>query len=46
MFEAPSRDDITRVVVDAAAVRGEDKPRIVTLDGAVINLAESISPAA
>ena len=46
MFEAPSRDDITSVVVDAAAIRGEDKPRIVTRDGAVINLTESISPAA
>ena len=46
MFEAPSRDDITQVVVNADAIRGNEKPRIVTRDGAVISLSEAISPAA
>ncbi|MXV94252.1 MAG: ATP-dependent Clp protease ATP-binding subunit ClpX [Chloroflexi bacterium] len=46
MFEAPSRDDISKVVVNAAVIRGEDKPHIITRDGAVLSLSEAISPAA
>ena len=46
MFEVPSRDDIGKVVVNAAVIRGEDKPHIVTRDGSVISLSEAISPAA
>lgn len=46
MFEAPSRDDISQVVVNAAAIRGDAKPHIVTRDGTVISLSEAISPAA
>ena len=46
MFEAPSRDDILKVVVTDAVIRGEEKPRLVLRDGAVISLSEAISPAA
>ena len=46
MFEAPSRDDISRVVVTDTVIRGEDKPGIVLRDGEVIDLADAISPAA
>ena len=31
MFEVPSREDITRVVVTESAVRGDAKPQIVTI---------------
>lgn len=30
MFEIPSRDEITKVVVDAEAIRGEARPRILS----------------
>ncbi len=46
MYEAPSRDDITKVVVGAAVIRGEDRPRLFTRDGSVIKLSDKISPAA
>ena len=46
MFEVPSRDDIKKVVITAAAVRGEDKPRTLTTDGQAAALTDSIHPAA
>ena len=46
MFEVPSRDDIKKVVITAAAVRGEDKPRTLTTDGQATALSDSIHPAA
>ncbi len=46
MFEAPSREEISRVVIDAAVIRGEDKPRTFTRDGSDIDLSDEIHPAA
>ncbi|MCY3867427.1 MAG: ATP-dependent Clp protease ATP-binding subunit ClpX [Chloroflexi bacterium] len=46
MFEAPSRQDITKVVIDESIIRGEEKPRIHTSDGRVITLSDSIDSAA
>ena len=46
MFEVPSRDDITKVVISEAVVRGEEKPRTFSRDGHVITLTEKIHPAA
>lgn len=46
MFEVPSRQDITQVVITENAVRGDEKPRIVTIDGQVISLSDQIPPAA
>ena len=46
MFEVPSRDDITKVVISENVIRGEEKPRIFTRDGRVITLSDKINPAA
>ena len=46
MFEAPSRAEITRVVISDAVVRGERKPSVFTRDGDLVDLSEKISPAA
>ena len=46
MFEVPSREDITQVVVNDAVIRGEEKPRILTGDGSVLNLSGEIDSAA
>ncbi len=46
MFEAPSRSDITKVVIGEAVIRGESKPRIFTSDGRVISLSDAIDSAA
>ena len=46
MFEAPSRKEITRVVISDGVIRGEEKPRILTRDGSVINLSGEIHSAA
>ena len=46
MFEVPSREDITRVVVTESAVRGDAKPQIVTTDGEIISLSDKMPPAA
>ena len=46
MFEAPSRQDITKVVIDESIIRGEEKPRIYTSDGSVIGLSDAIDSAA
>jgi len=46
MFEVPSRDDIGKVVISATALRGQEKPRIITRDGDVIALNNEITPAA
>ena len=46
MFEVPSRDDVTKVVISEGVIRGEEKPRIFTSDGRVITLPEDIHPAA
>ena len=46
MFEVPSRDEITKVVIDDAVIRGEAKPRLFTRDGRVISLSDHIDPAA
>ena len=46
MFEVPSRDEITKVVIDDAVIRGEAKPRIFTRDGRVISLGDHVNPAA
>ncbi|TCI97436.1 ATP-dependent Clp protease ATP-binding subunit ClpX [Aeromicrobium sp. IC_218] len=32
MFEIPSREDVAKVVVDAASVRGEGEPTVITRD--------------
>ena len=46
MYEVPSRNDITKVVISERVVRGEEKPQIVASDGSVIALSEKIDPAA
>lgn len=46
MFEVPSREDIKRVVIGKEVIRGSEKPKIFTSDGAVITLSESIDSAA
>ena len=46
MFEVPSRDDITKVVISEAVVRGDEKPETFSRDGHVITLTEKIHPAA
>ena len=46
MFEAPSRDDINKVLVGEAVIRGEEKPRIFTSDGRLISLSDAIDSAA
>ena len=46
MFEAPSRKDITKVVIGETVIRGEDKPRILSSDGQVIAVSELIDSAA
>ena len=46
MFEVPSREDITRVVITESAVRGDAKPQIVTTDGEIISLSDKMPPAA
>ena len=46
MYEVPSRNDITKVVISERVVRGEEKPHIVASDGSVIALSEEIDPAA
>lgn len=46
MFEVPSRQDITKVVITESAVRGDDKPQIVTSDGEAISLSDKMPPAA
>ena len=48
MFEAPGRDDIQRIVVDEAAIHGNDKPRIYGDDEIVLEWGEdgSLHPAA
>ncbi len=38
MYEIPSHPEIRRVVVDAAAIRGESPPRLYDADGALILL--------
>ena len=46
MYEVPSRQDITKVVIDEFIIRGEEKPRIHTSDGRVISLSDAIDSAA
>ena len=46
MFEAPGRDEITKVTINEAVIRGTDKPRVQTRDGRVITLGERVDPAA
>ena len=46
MFEVPSRDDITKVVISDAVVRGQDNPQILSSDGALITLSDKMPPAA
>lgn len=46
MFEVPSRQDITKVVINESIIRGEEKPRIHTSDGRVITLSDAIDSAA
>ena len=46
MFEVPSRDDITKVVISENVIRGEETPCIFTRDGQVITLSDKINPAA
>ncbi|MCY4017830.1 MAG: ATP-dependent Clp protease ATP-binding subunit ClpX [Chloroflexi bacterium] len=46
MYEAPSRSDITKVIISESVVRGEVKPKIVASDGSVISLSDKIDPAA
>ena len=46
MFEVPGRDDIRKVVISGDAIRGEENPRIFTIDGQAVALSDSIHPAA
>ncbi len=46
MFEAPSRADITKVLIDESVIRGEENPRLFSSDGRVMTLAEAIDSAA
>ena len=46
MYEAPSRNDIIKVVISDGVVRGEMNPQIVASDGSTISLSDKISPAA
>ncbi len=46
MYEAPSRKDITKVIISDRVVRGEEKPKIIASDGSIISLSEQIDPAA
>ena len=46
MFEVPSREDITKVVISDSVIRGEENPSIFTGDGQVIKLSGKIHPAA
>lgn len=46
MYEAPSRNDIIKVVISESVVRGEEKPQIVASDGSIIALSDIIEPAA
>ena len=46
MFEVPSRDDIKKVIITEAVVRGKEKPRTFTTDGQSVALPDSIHPAA
>ncbi|MCY3779788.1 MAG: ATP-dependent Clp protease ATP-binding subunit ClpX [Chloroflexi bacterium] len=46
MFEAPSRKDITKVVIGETVIRGEEKPRIFSSDGQVIAMSDPIDSAA
>ncbi len=46
MYEVPSRNDITKVVISASVVRGEVNPQIVASDGSAISLSDKINPAA
>ena len=46
MYEVPSRNDITKVVISESVVRGEVNPQIVASDGSAISLSDKINPAA
>lgn len=46
MYEAPSRNDIIKVVISESVVRGEVNPQIVASDGSAISLSDEINPAA
>ena len=46
MYEAPSRNDIIKVVISESVVRGEVNPQIVASDGSTISLSDEINPAA
>lgn len=46
MFEIPGRDDIQKVLIDADAVRGVEKPKVFLTDGKVIKLSDNMNPAA
>ena len=46
MYEAPSRNDIIKVVISESVVRGEVNPQIVASDGSAISLSGEINPAA
>ena len=46
MYEAPSRNDISKVVISESVVRGEEKPQIVASDGSIFALSDIINTAA
>ena len=46
MFEVPSRDDVTKVVISDAVVRGQCNPQILSSDGELITLSDKMPPAA
>lgn len=46
MFEIPGRDEITKVLIDADAIEGTEKPKIFTSDGTIVKLSSEINPAA
>jgi len=46
MFEAPSHDEINKVVISESVIRGEESPQIYTRDGGEIDLSGKIDTAA
>ena len=46
MFEAPSHDEINKVVISASVIRGEESPQVYSRDGGVLDLTGKIDTAA
>ena len=46
MFEAPSHDEINKVVISANVIRGEEPPQVYSRDGRAVELANKVDTAA